>query len=97
MMHHDFNINVGSPNMVGHTWGEVGASYAAVLWQSKQHFLKGGFTAKYLVGGVNSYAKGDNVTSAFNQTNNPLTSTLATTGTLTIGSSQDFITGDEDV
>jgi outer membrane protein OmpA-like peptidoglycan-associated protein len=93
----DFNINVGSPNMAGHTWGEVGASYAAVLWQSKQHFLKGGLTAKYLVGGVNSYAKGDNVTSTFNQTNNPLTSTLATTGNLTIGSSQDFITGDEDV
>jgi outer membrane protein OmpA-like peptidoglycan-associated protein len=93
----NFNINVGSPNMVGHTWGEVGASYAAVLWQSKQHFLKGGLTAKYLVGGVNSYAKGDNVTSAFNQTNNPLTSTLKTTGTLTVGSSQDFITGDEDV
>jgi outer membrane protein OmpA-like peptidoglycan-associated protein len=92
----DFNINVGSPNMVGHTWGEVGASYAAVLWQNKQHFLKGGLTAKYLVGGVNSYAKGDNVTSAFNQTNDPLTSTLTTTGTLTIGSSQDFITGDED-
>ncbi|PWA08480.1 DUF5723 family protein [Flavobacterium laiguense] len=93
----DFNINVGSPNMVGHTWGEIGASYAAVLLQNKQHFLKGGLTAKYLVGGVNSYAKGDNVTSAFNQTNDPLTSTLTTTGTLTIGSSQDFITGDEDV
>ncbi|TRX31138.1 OmpA family protein [Flavobacterium sp. ZT3R18] len=93
----DFNINVGSPNMAGHTWGEVGASYAAVLWQSKQHFLKGGLTAKYLVGGVNSYAKGDNVTSKFDQTNNPSTSTLVTTGTLTIGSSQDFITGDKDV
>jgi outer membrane protein OmpA-like peptidoglycan-associated protein len=93
----DFNINVGSPNTAGHTWGEVGASYAAVLWQSKQHFLKGGLTAKYLVGGVNTYAKGDNVTSEFNQTSNPSTSTLETTGTLTIGSSQDFITGDEDV
>lgn len=93
----DFNINVGSPNMVGHTWGEVGASYAAVLWQNKQHFLKGGLTAKYLIGGVNSYAKADNVTSTFIQTNDPSTSTLTTTGTLTIGSSQDFITGDEDV
>lgn len=93
----DFNINVGSPNTAGHTWGEVGASYAAVLWQSKQHFLKGGLTAKYLVGGVNTYAKGVNATSAFNQTNDPSTSTLTTTGTLTVGSSQDFITGDEDV
>ncbi|MBF4473688.1 DUF5723 family protein [Flavobacterium sp. HJJ] len=92
-----FNIPVGRPNLVGHTWGEVGASYAAVLWQSKQHFLKGGLTAKYLVGGVNSYAKGSNVTARFTRTNNPLTSRLTTTGELTLGSSQDFITGDDDV
>jgi hypothetical protein len=92
----DFNIAVGDPNAVGHTWGEVGATYAAVLWQSKQHFLKGGFTAKYLIGGVNSYVKGDNVTSEFEQRNDPSLSTLTTTGTLTIGSSPDFITGDDD-
>jgi outer membrane protein OmpA-like peptidoglycan-associated protein len=91
------NLKVGSPNMVGHSWAEVGASYAAVLWQSKQHFLKGGLTAKYLIGGVNSYAKGSDVTSEFIQTNNAATSLLKTTGTLTIGSSQDFITGKDEV
>lgn len=93
----DFNIAVGSPNMVGHTWGEIGATYAAVLWQSNQSFLKGGFTAKYLIGGVNSYAQGSNMTAIYNQTNNPLTNTLTTTGGLILGSSQDFITGNEDV
>ncbi len=93
----DFNINVGSPKVVGHTWAEVGATYAAVLWQNKQHFLKGGFTAKYLIGGINSYVDGDNVTAEFEQTGDPNTSQLTTTGILTIGSSQDFITGDEDV
>jgi len=92
-----FDITVGDPNMVGHTWGEVGVSYGAVLWQNQQHFLKGGLTAKYLIGGVNSYAKGSNMTAKFNKTSNPLTSTLTTTGGLTLGSSQDFITGDEDV
>jgi outer membrane protein OmpA-like peptidoglycan-associated protein len=90
------SINVGSPNAVGHTWAEVGASYAAVLWQSKQHFLKGGFTAKYLIGGVNSYVKGDNLTAAFVQENDPMTSKLITTGSITIGSSPDFITGNDD-
>lgn len=93
----DFNINVGNPNIVGHTWGEIGASYATVLLQNKQHFLKGGFTAKYLVGGVNAYTKGSGIKTAFNQTGNPMTSTVGTAGELTIGSSQDFITGDEDV
>ncbi|WP_281226400.1 DUF5723 family protein [Flavobacterium aquiphilum] len=92
-----FFVPVGHPNIVGHTWGEVGVSYAAVLWQSKQHFLKGGLTAKYLVGGVNSYAKGNNITAQFQKTNNPITSHLTTTGELTLGSSQDFITGDDDV
>lgn len=92
-----FDILVGDPNAVGHTWGEAGVSYGAVLWQSKQHFLKGGLTAKYLVGGVNSYAQGTGLTAKYNKTNNPFTTTLATTGGLTLGSSQDFITGDEDV
>ena len=92
-----FDIPVGNPNLVGHTWGEVGLSYAAVLWQSKQHFLKGGLTAKYLVGGVNSYAKGSSVNAKFNKTNNPITSTLTTKGELVLGTSQDYITGDDDV
>nr|MBP6758389.1 OmpA family protein [Flavobacterium sp.] len=92
----DFNLVVGNPKMTGHAWGEVGASYAAVLWQNKQHFLKGGITAKYLLGGYTSYASGTNITSEFNQNNNPLLSTLKTTGTLAIGSSQDIITGNED-
>jgi outer membrane protein OmpA-like peptidoglycan-associated protein len=93
----NFNIAVGSPNVVGHTWGEIGMTYAAVLWQNKQNFLKGGFTAKYLVGGVNSYGRGTNLTANFIKTNNPLTSVLTTTGGLTIGSSQDFITGNQNV
>jgi len=93
-----FNIAVGSPKVVGHTWAEIGATYAAVLWQSKQHFIKGGFTAKYLVGGINSYVDGNNVTAKFAQDNvDPDNGVLTTTGTITIGSSQDFITGDEDV
>lgn len=90
------NLSVGNPNTVGHSWGEIGASYATVLWQNKQHFLKGGLTAKYLIGGVNSYAKGTNVTSSFFNTNDPNTTLLQTTGSLVVGSSQDFITGDED-
>lgn len=91
-----FNINVGDPNLVGQTWAEAGLSYAAVLWQSGQHFLKGGLTAKYLVGGLNSYIQGGNVTAQFNKTGDPKTSQLTTTGSLIVGSSQDIITGDED-
>nr|WP_315257018.1 DUF5723 family protein [uncultured Flavobacterium sp.] len=90
-------ISVGSPQAVGQTWGEIGVSYAAVLWQSKQHFLKGGLTAKYLVGGVNSYVDGENLSAAFIQTGDLTTSQLVTTGDVTIGSNPDFIVGNEDV
>ena len=92
----DFNINVGSPKAIGHQWMEIGGSYAAVLWQNKQHFLKGGLTAKYLTGGIVSYASGTDITSEYNQTGDPENSYLTTTGTLAVASSQDVVTGDED-
>jgi outer membrane protein OmpA-like peptidoglycan-associated protein len=90
-------LDVGSPKIVGHTWGEIGASYAAVLWQNKQHFLKGGFTAKYLVGGVNSYVDGKDITVSYIKNDDPTISSIVSTGTITIGSSPDLIIGNEDV
>ena len=33
-----------------HGWGEIGASYATILINKQQHFLKGGITLKYLQG-----------------------------------------------
>jgi outer membrane protein OmpA-like peptidoglycan-associated protein len=87
----DFNMNAGSPNGVSHSWGELGLSYAAVLYQNNQHFLKGGLTAKYLQGGVNGYVQGKNVEVVFNEnTAFPELSTLVSKGEITVGASQDF-------
>jgi outer membrane protein OmpA-like peptidoglycan-associated protein len=87
----NFNFNGGSPNGVSNSWGEFGISYAAVLFQNKQHFLKGGFTAKYLQGIVNGYTQGKNLKLTFvENTANPEMSTLSSQGELTIGGSQDF-------
>ena len=88
----DFNYAVGSPNAVGNSWGVLGISYAAVLYQKGQHFLKGGITAKYLQGVANYHLQGTNVTLNINDTGSPLTSTYQTTGTVVYGSSQDFAT-----
>jgi len=89
-----FNVIVGSPNAVIHTWGEIGASYGTVLIQKKQHFLKGGITAKYLVGGYNAYANGQNVSAKYvENSTDPAQSTMQTTGTLTLGSSQQIFSG----
>ncbi|AOZ98377.1 DUF5723 family protein [Flavobacterium commune] len=81
---------VGSFNGVGNSWGELGLSYAAVLYQRGQHFLKGGITAKYLQGVANYHFKGTNITMAYNDTGSDLTSTYTTSGNAIYGSSQDF-------
>ncbi|MEL1252428.1 DUF5723 family protein [Flavobacterium sp. DGU38] len=87
----NFNFDAGSPNGVSHGWGEVGLSYAAVLYQNGQHFLKGGITAKYLQGVANGYIQGRNGKVAFvENTTTPENSVLITEGQLTVGGSQDW-------
>ncbi|WP_269236370.1 DUF5723 family protein [Flavobacterium flavigenum] len=86
----NFNLNAGSPNGAAHAWGELGLSYAAVLYQNGQHFLKGGITAKYLQGIGNAYIQGKNATASLQEDINPENSKLITTGEMTIGGSQDW-------
>ncbi|WP_281337269.1 DUF5723 family protein [Flavobacterium eburneipallidum] len=82
---------LGSVNAVGNSWGELGVSYAAVLLQKGQHFLKGGVTAKYLQGVANYHFQADNVTVRFNEDLIvPQNSTYVTTGNAIYGTSQDF-------
>jgi outer membrane protein OmpA-like peptidoglycan-associated protein len=92
----DFNFNAGNANGASNSWGEVGLSYAAVLYQKNQHFLKGGITAKYLQGGVNGYIQGKDVHVAFAENNvNPQNGTLVSNGQITIGGSQDWETNED--
>jgi len=85
------SANVGSLNGVGNSWGELGISYAAVLYQRGQHFLKGGITAKYLQGVANYHLQANGVTMAYNENLIlPQNSTYTTTGSVVYGSSQDF-------
>ena len=87
----NFDYNVGSPNGVGNSWGELGLSYAAVLYQKGQHFLKGGITAKYLQGVANYHFQGNNVSLKYQENSLlPQLSTYESTGSAIYGSSQDF-------
>jgi outer membrane protein OmpA-like peptidoglycan-associated protein len=87
----NFNFNAGNVNGASNTWAELGVSYAAVLYQKDQHFLKGGITAKYLQGGVNGYVQGKDVKVSYVENSaNPKAGVLASTGEITIGASQDF-------
>ncbi|MCP2026191.1 outer membrane protein OmpA-like peptidoglycan-associated protein [Flavobacterium sp. HSC-32F16] len=87
----NFNYNLGNPNVAANAWGEVGISYAAVLYQKNQHFLKGGLTAKYLQGGANAYVQGKNVSVAYlENTVNPKQGSLISSGEISVGGSQDW-------
>lgn len=86
----DFNYTLGNPNFIGNSWGEFGLSYAAVLYQKGQHFLKGGITAKYLQGVANAHFQGNNITVDYKENVDPLLSEYTTTGTAVYGTSQDF-------
>ncbi len=92
----NFNYNLGNPNGASHSWGELGISYAAVLFQKDQHFLKGGLTAKYLQGGVNAYVHGNNVNVSYvENTVDPKQGALISNGEVTVGGSQDWEKNDD--
>ena len=83
--------NTGNPTIAVNSWAEIGLSYAAVLMQKGQHFLKGGFSLKYLQGIAGVHAQSNNSSVKYNvNATNPLDSDITTTGNLVYGSSQDF-------
>jgi outer membrane protein OmpA-like peptidoglycan-associated protein len=57
----DFNIEEDQINGLGHAWAEFGATYAQVLLDKNQHFLKGGISLKYLKGAGSVYGVGENI------------------------------------
>ncbi len=91
----DFNVNEGDFKAFGQAWGELGVTYAHILLNKQQHFLKGGLTIKYLKGGGSAYAYGKNVTidydaDAIDLGDGNLTGRLATTGEVTYGRFAEF-------
>lgn len=78
----DFNVNEGDFNMFAHAWAEVGFTYARVIFNKDNHFLKGGITLKYLQGGGTGYAYGRNVTIDYDADGTILLPSLETTGSI---------------
>ena len=58
----DFFIDEGNLSGVSNLWAELGFSYARVLLNQKQHFLKAGVTLKYLQGAGNAHVFSENTT-----------------------------------
>ncbi len=86
-----FNLNAGKLNITASSWAEVGFSYATVLLNKQEHFLKGGISIKYLQGIANSYVNADNASVDYRYNGpDPRFNNLMTSGVLTYGGSQDF-------
>lgn len=88
----DFSFN--SENLSGtiHAWAEVGLVYGRILVDTDKNFLKAGVTLKYLQGAGGLFVNSPNFTGQYNAGNKE----LATTGTLSYGTSQDFDNDDID-
>jgi len=86
----DFNINEGDFSIFSQVWAEVGVTYARVLLNEEQHFLKAGLTLKFLQGVGSGYAKGENITINYDEDGTDLGEgktggSLSSTGTVTYG------------
>lgn len=57
----DFSIQEGFLSGAANFWTEIGVSYARVLIDKEQHFLKGGLTIKYLKGFGTTYIRSKNL------------------------------------
>ncbi len=87
----DFDLEAGNFNITATSWAELGLSYATILMDKNNHFIKGGLSLKYLQGIANNYTKATDVTVEYaNNGPNPLLNTVTTTGTLIYGGNQDF-------
>ncbi|WP_318345904.1 DUF5723 family protein [Flagellimonas baculiformis] len=71
----DFSIEEGDISGTLNAWTEIGASYALVLWNNGENFIKGGLSLKYLQSLGNVYIKGYDLTVDYNADNREVTTT----------------------
>ncbi len=89
----DFVIDEGDVYATGTGWAEVGISYATVLMDNQEHFLKGGISLKYLQGLGNAYSRGRNITIDYDADGSTIpgqvvnAGAITTTGEVTYGDS----------
>lgn len=70
-------INADNFNYTAHAWSEIGLSYAGVIYDGGEHFIKGGITLRYLMGA----AYISTVSSGINAQAYPLSDSLRITNT----------------
>ncbi|WP_299779988.1 DUF5723 family protein [uncultured Formosa sp.] len=82
------NFNFKNDEFTGaiHAWAELGFSYGHILYNNKNHKIKGGITLKYLQGIGSAFMSTNELKGNYNASAN----TLETTGNLVYGVTGDF-------
>ena len=89
-----FSIPSQSFNATSNSWFEFGLSYALVLLEKNKHFVKAGFTAKFISGLTNNFYNVDNLSTTYTKTGvDKNFNTISTTGIVTFGSNDEGING----
>ena len=91
----DYNIDEGNIYFSTNAWAEIGVSYARVIMNKEQHFLKGGISLKYLMGYGNAYGFGNDITINYDADGTDLgggntTGSLTSFGTINYGKSENI-------
>ncbi|MEX0313530.1 MAG: DUF5723 family protein [Allomuricauda sp.] len=82
----DFSVDEGVISGTINLWAEVGATYAQVLMDKNQHFIKGGVSLKYIQSAGNLYAYANNLSVNYNAA----TRLVETSGELTFSDPNDI-------
>ncbi|WP_103068005.1 OmpA family protein [Aquimarina sediminis] len=85
-----FTIDEGDMLASSNAWSEFGITYAHVLMDKEQHFLKGGVTLKYLQGLGNAYAFGKDISLSYNSLSSVPLNTVTTQGEVAYGYSENL-------
>ncbi|NJM80217.1 MAG: hypothetical protein HC854_12465 [Flavobacterium sp.] len=84
----DYSVNNQNFSLASNAWYEVGASYATIFFNNQMHFLKGGFSLKYLGGIYSGYAKASNLSVNYDYTGVAATSNTTINGQIETGNLQ---------
>lgn len=60
-----FNVDMNNLSGIVHAWGEIGGTYGRIIWEDKNHLLKGGITLKYLFGAGGIYGSSNTLSAQF--------------------------------
>ncbi len=87
----DYNLAEGQFTSTLHGWTEIGLVYGRTLIDKETHYLKGGFTLKYLQGLGNAYTSAKGLSVGYDADGaGPTVGTITTTGTIEYGSSKNL-------